>query len=191
MPTIAHRFARSSFRWAVANPQRDFASSVVAPVEFRALADRCFAMLQEAAQLDIEARLDCPLPLCFFTDSQLGWVRQYHPGTSQRMGCCGPALDVTPELEVIRCFALSKLLRVKLKDFAQRGCDRELVPCASGAATAATGLFLTVRRLPAFPHRPVLWRLSRLARLSCGYWCRTERLQSGDGDGRGDRCRET
>lgn len=39
------------------------------------------------------------------------------------MGCCGPALDVTPELEVIRCFALSKLVRVKLMDFPN---EREL-----------------------------------------------------------------
>jgi hypothetical protein len=123
MPGIAHRLARSSFRWAVANPQRDFPSSVVEPMEYRALADRCFAMLQQAAQLNIEARLDCPVPLCFFTDSQLGWVRQYHPGTAQRMGFCGPPLDVTPELEVIRCFALSRLVRVKLTDFAN---EREI-----------------------------------------------------------------
>jgi hypothetical protein len=123
MPTLAHRLARSNFRWAVANPQRDFPSRVVKPMQYGALAERCFAMLQKAAQLNIEARLDCPLPLCFFNDSQLGWVRQYHPGTAQRMGCCGPALDVTPELEVIRCFALSKLIRVKLTDFAN---EREI-----------------------------------------------------------------
>jgi hypothetical protein len=123
MPTLAHRLARSSFRWAVANPQRDFPSRVVEPMQYTALGERCFAMLQQAAQLNIEARLDCPLPLCFFNDSQLGWVRQYHPGTAQRMGSCGPPLDVTPELEVIRCFALSKLTRVKLTDFAH---EREI-----------------------------------------------------------------
>lgn len=123
MPAIAHRLARSNFRWAVANPQRDFPSSVVEPMQYEALAERCFAMLQRAAELNIEARLDCPLPLCFFRDSQLGWVRQYHPGTAERMGCCGVPLDVTPELEVIRCFALSKLIRVKLTDFAN---EREL-----------------------------------------------------------------
>lgn len=117
MPALAHRFGRSSFRWAVANPQRDFPSRVVEPRQFTPLAEQCFAMLQQAAELNIEARLDCPLPLCFFPDSQLGWVRQYHPGTALRMGCCGAPLDVTPELEVIRCFALSKLARVKLTDF--------------------------------------------------------------------------
>lgn len=117
MPTLAHRLARSNFRWAVANPIRDFPSSVVKPMQYSALAERLFAMLQEAARLNIEARLDCPLPLCFFKDSQLGWVRQYHPLTAQRMGCCSPCLDVTPELEVIRCFALSKLVRRKLTDF--------------------------------------------------------------------------
>ena len=123
MPTLAYRLARPNFRWAVANPVRDFPTSVVKPMQYSALAERCLAMLQEATRLNVEARLDCPLPLCFFKDSQLGWVRQYHPGTAERMGCCGPALDVTPELEVIRCFALSKLVRVKLMDFSN---EREI-----------------------------------------------------------------
>lgn len=117
MPTLAHRLARSNFRWTVANPQRDFPSSMVKPMQYNVLAERCFAMLQEAARLNIEALLDCSLPVCFFKDSELAWVRQYHPGTASVMGVCGPVLDVTPELEVIRCFALSKLTRVKLTDF--------------------------------------------------------------------------
>lgn len=117
MPELAHRLGRSSFRWTVANPQWDCPSSVVKPMDYNVLAERCFAMLQKAAKLNIEAMLDCPLPLCFFNESQLSWVRQYHAGTASRMGCCEPVLDVTPELEVIRCFALSKLARVKLMDF--------------------------------------------------------------------------
>jgi cyclic pyranopterin phosphate synthase len=117
MPNLASNLARSNFRWAVANPQLTFPSSVVNPNDFSILADQCFAMLQKSARLNVDARLDCPLPICFFKDSQLGWIRQYHPGTAERMGFCGPALDVTPELEVIRCFALSELVRVKLKDY--------------------------------------------------------------------------
>lgn len=117
MPALAHRLGRANFRWTVASPQWDCPSNVVEPVDYKALADRCFAMLQEAAKLNIEATLDCPLPLCFFSESQLAWVRQYHAGTASRMGSCEPVLDVTPELEVIRCFALSKMARVKLTDF--------------------------------------------------------------------------
>lgn len=117
MPTLAHRLGRPNFRWTVANPQRDFPSSVVKPTQYNILAERCFAMLQEAARLNIEALIDCPLPVCFFKDSELAWVRQYHNGTTLRLGCCEPVLDITPELDVIRCFALSRLTRLKLTDF--------------------------------------------------------------------------
>jgi cyclic pyranopterin phosphate synthase len=117
MPNLAHRFARSSFCWTVANPQRGFPSNVLAPGQFNEIAQRCFAMLQESARLNIEALLDCPLPVCFFKDSELAWVRQYHPVTASLLGFCNPILDITPELDVIRCFALSRLTRLKLTDF--------------------------------------------------------------------------
>lgn len=117
MPELAHRLGRTNFRWTIANPQRDFPSSVVSPEQFRETADRCFQMLQEAARLKIEALLDCPLPMCFFTDEQSAWISQYHNGTASRMGACEPVMDVTPELEAVRCFALSDTQRVKVTDF--------------------------------------------------------------------------
>jgi len=117
MPELAHRLGLSHFSWTVANPIRGCVSKVVPSAQFDSLADRCFAMLQEGARLNSEAVLDCPVPLCFFKDSHLAWVRQYHPDTASGMGVCKPVLDVTPELEVLRCFALSKLTRLKLTDF--------------------------------------------------------------------------
>lgn len=117
MPELAHRLGRSSFRWTVANPQWGNTSCVVKPDQHRAIAERCLTMLQKAAQLNLEALLDCPLPLCFFRESDLAWVRQYHAGTASRLGACQPVIDVTPELDAIRCFALSKVSRVKLTDF--------------------------------------------------------------------------
>ena len=117
MPNLTRQLGLTRFTWTVANPIRGCESKVVPPVEFTALAERCTIMLRKAASLKVEANLDCPLPLCFFKDSDLAWVRQYHPGTASGMGLCAPVLDVTPELEVIRCFALSKSVRLKLMDF--------------------------------------------------------------------------
>jgi MoaA/NifB/PqqE/SkfB family radical SAM enzyme len=117
MPDLARRLGFLHFTWTVANPIRDSESKVVPPAQFSALAERCMTMLRKAAAFGIDATLDCPLPLCFFKDSDLAWIRQYHPGTASGMGPCAPVLDVTPELEVIRCFALSKSVRLKLTDF--------------------------------------------------------------------------
>jgi cyclic pyranopterin phosphate synthase len=118
IPRLSYHFGRSSFRWTVANPQLGDRSNVIGPSEFVELSGRCLDMLQQAAGLNIQAELDCPLPLCFFSPADLAWVRQYHPDTAGRMGHCNPVLDVTPELEAIRCFALSRLDRVKVTDFA-------------------------------------------------------------------------
>jgi len=117
MPGLAKRFGLSHFTWTVANPIRGCVSEVVPLTQFDALSDRCLAMLQEATRLGLDATLDCPIPLCFFKESALAWVRQYHPETASGMGVCQPVLDVTPELEVLRCFGLSKLTRLKLVDF--------------------------------------------------------------------------
>ena len=117
IPNLTRQLGLMWFTWTVANPIRGCESKVVPPTEFAVLAERCMVMLKKAAFLNIEAKLDCPLPLCFFKDPDLGWVRQYHPGTASGMGLCAPVLDVTPELEVIRCFALSKSVRLKLTDF--------------------------------------------------------------------------
>lgn|GEM_PF-2408368 len=117
IPGLAYNLGRSGFRWAVANPQLNQQSSVISASQFVPLAPRCLEMLEKAAALNLEAELDCPLPLCFFTEKDLAWLRQFHPRTASRMGTCDPVLDVTPELEAIRCFALSKLDRVKVTDF--------------------------------------------------------------------------
>ena len=117
MPELASRLGRSNFRWTVANPQWSNPASVVAPEHYGSLVKKCVEMLKKAARLKIEAMLDCPLPLCFFGEPELAWVRQYHSGTASRMGICQPVIDVTPELDAIRCFALSKTTRVNLLDY--------------------------------------------------------------------------
>jgi cyclic pyranopterin phosphate synthase len=117
MPHLAHRLGRNNFCWTVANPIKDLPSKVINPSQYSKLADRCFDMLKEAARLEIDALIDCPLPYCFFSEIQLGWIAQYHPGTISGLGRCSPIMDVTPELEVLRCFALSESNRIRLIDF--------------------------------------------------------------------------
>lgn len=123
MPGLAARLARTKFCWTVANPIKDHQSNVVSRQEYARLADRCFEMLRIASGYGLEAMLDCPVPPCFFKDSQLGWIAQYHPKTVANLGVCNPIMDITPELEVIRCFALSGMPRTKLADF---GSEREI-----------------------------------------------------------------
>jgi cyclic pyranopterin phosphate synthase len=137
IPDLAWRLGRSSFRWTLANPQWGSPTCVIRPEEHRLAAERCLVMLKRAAEYSIEASLDCPLPLCFFSEADLAWVRQYQGGTASRLGTCSPVIDVTPELEAIRCFALSKTTRIQVTDFPnewaiiqwfQKHVDAQLLP---------------------------------------------------------------
>lgn len=116
-PRFVFELGRTSFRWTVANPRHGAPTNVVQPAQYADLALRCVAMLKEATRLGIRAYLDCPLPLCFFEDSELSWISRHHRGTASRLGVCDPPIDITPELDVIRCFALSHLERARLCDF--------------------------------------------------------------------------
>jgi MoaA/NifB/PqqE/SkfB family radical SAM enzyme len=117
MPQLAYDMGRTGFRWALANPMWGKEARIVRPDQFKELSQRCFEMMQNATKLDLHCTLDCHLPLCFFNDKQLAWLVRYQPQTVLSLGTCNPPLDVTPELEVIRCFSTSGFYRVRLLDF--------------------------------------------------------------------------
>ncbi|MDP2361638.1 MAG: radical SAM protein [bacterium] len=117
MPNLAYNLGRQTFRWTVAHPELDAACRVVGAVDFEPLATRCMLMLRKAVQLGLRAHLDCPIPVCFFSDEDLGWLAKYLPETASRLGTCDVPLDISPDLEVMRCFALSGCDRVLLEDF--------------------------------------------------------------------------
>jgi radical SAM protein with 4Fe4S-binding SPASM domain len=117
---VCTRFGVEHLRWTVAYPELTPMPgvSVVHPSDYGALARRCYAMLERAFGLGIEAHIDCPLPKCFFTPQELGRILLTHPMSATPIRACGPAIDVTPDLSVFRCFALSGHARGRLPDFA-------------------------------------------------------------------------
>lgn len=117
MPRLAYKMGRTGFRWAVANPMWGVETHVVRPDYFKELSQQCFKMLHEATALGLRCTLDCHLPLCFFSDEQLAWLVQHQPQTIEGLGTCNTPIDVTPELEAIRCFATSNFYRAQVLDF--------------------------------------------------------------------------
>ena len=117
MPHLARDLGRQGFRWTVANPMLGAKPKTVFPSQFEELSDRCVEMLRIAAGFGLSCTLDCHLPLCFFNDEQLAWIARYQPQTSAHLGTCDPPIDITPEMEAIRCFATSQVLRARVLDF--------------------------------------------------------------------------
>lgn len=111
MPELAFSLGRKGFRWTVANPSLGAASSIVNRDDFKQLSIHCMNLLRQSTQRGLMANLDCPLPLCFFSDADVAWLSRYQPGVLSNLGVCSPPIDVLPELDAIRCFGVSSCAR--------------------------------------------------------------------------------
>lgn len=116
---VCAMFGVEHLRWTVAYPEATPMPGVqvVDPKNYATLARRCYAFLEEAFARGVEAHLDCPLPKCFFTPEELGRILLTHPMSATPIRSCGPAIDVSPDLSVFRCFALAGHARQHLRDF--------------------------------------------------------------------------
>ncbi|MEI6707394.1 MAG: radical SAM protein [Methylococcales bacterium] len=106
-------------RWTIAFPElvkNQFTTTLLAD-EYKLVSNRVADFLEEAYQHGIKAGLDCPIPKCFFNNEQMGRIALTQSLTVNAIKSCGPVIDVTPDLDVFRCYALSDLKRTKLTDF--------------------------------------------------------------------------
>ncbi len=106
-------------RWTIAFPElvKNPLTVTLLPEEYKSISVKVAAFLEEAYQNKIAAGLDCPIPKCFFSNEQMGRIALTQPLTLNSIKSCGPVIDVTPDLDVFRCYALSNLKRKKLTDF--------------------------------------------------------------------------
>lgn len=115
---LCKTYGVSYLRFSVACPVYGSHSSfVVPPQEYRTFADEVFDFLVDCHRHDIAAILDCPIPLCFFSDVQMGQLARIQPGVVSHMEKCHAALDINYNLKVFRCFSLSDATDVSLTDF--------------------------------------------------------------------------
>lgn len=115
---LCHAYGIEILRFSVACPIYGKPSPyVVPPEEYDKLGREVFAFLMDCHKAGIKAMLDCPVPLCFFTDKELGVLTRLQPGVASRLNHCHPPLDINYNLKVFRCFSLSNYSDVYLTDF--------------------------------------------------------------------------
>lgn len=72
--------------------------------------------IRDACSMGLIPHVDCNnIPLCLLDDATLRWLCLV-AGNNTRVSVCSPVIDVTPDMQAIRCFALSDY-RVNVKDF--------------------------------------------------------------------------
>lgn len=116
---LCEKYGTPILRWTVAFPEltKNDYTQTLKPEQYKNVASNVFKFLEEAFQRGIDAGLDCPIPKCFFSHEQLGRIALTQPLTLKSIKACGPVIDVTPDLEVFRCYALADLKRKHLSDF--------------------------------------------------------------------------
>ena len=113
-----NKFGVEDLRFAVASPSYGAVSNmVVPPDQYPILAERVFDFMKSCFENGIKTHLDCTLPLCFFSENQLGEIAKMQPQIVSYMGKCGMPIDIHYDLSVFRCFSFSDYQKKHLTDF--------------------------------------------------------------------------
>lgn len=102
-------------RLGLAHPIPGKKNMCITPDKMRQMAKELMDYLPTFEAFDIHLGFDCGMPMCAFTDEELGRLYKHTFGhVSFR---CGSAIDVGPDMEVWSCFPLSGYNKKSLLDF--------------------------------------------------------------------------
>ncbi len=108
----------ATLRLAIAKPTFGIKNSkLLVPDDLGLISQRMVDFIEQASKLNVRIEMDCMLPKCFFSNEQLGRVSLLQPSIINYIGKCTLAFDISPDLSIFRCFAVSTENRLKLTDF--------------------------------------------------------------------------
>jgi hypothetical protein len=111
---IARYGMKRHIRLGLASPMPGVSSTFIQPEEVVGVVHRLVTFRPLFDRLAVKAGLDCGFPLCAFNDEELGWLLR---NTGQFKFGCGPAIDLTPDLNVYACFPMSGFYKRSLFEF--------------------------------------------------------------------------
>ncbi len=102
-------------RLGLAHPIPGENNACIKPAELRHAAARLLEFVPLLRRLRITIGFDCGLPLCLFSEAELGALYVVARGN---VHCgCGPAIDIGPDMRVWSCFPLSGFQKCSVFDF--------------------------------------------------------------------------
>jgi MoaA/NifB/PqqE/SkfB family radical SAM enzyme len=125
---LLSKYKKKRLRISITCPTGKVSTS---PLEaFKTMKPSLFKLFKGLKELDVIPHYDCNiLPSCLLNHEErlmlfefdhraqeLGFAERLLPNGKSAVHC-RPVLDITPDLHVVRCFALSDLKRVSLRDF--------------------------------------------------------------------------
>ena len=102
-------------RLGLAHPIPGKKNMCIKPEDLRKMAEELMTYLPTFEAFDIHVGFDCGMPMCIFSDEELGKLFKHTLGNTNFR--CGAAIDVGPDLNVWACFPLSNYNKHSLLDF--------------------------------------------------------------------------
>ncbi|QOR33934.1 radical SAM protein [Clostridium sp. 'deep sea'] len=114
---IANRFNIPSIRWSIAVPNVEIANEFDIKEYYKSFIPLLKNFFKDSVKYRKNIRLDCnSIPLCLLEDTDLREM-VYCSAINLVNRSCGTVLDVSPNLDVVRCFGLSREYSTKLTNF--------------------------------------------------------------------------
>ncbi|MCD8290108.1 MAG: radical SAM protein [Prevotella sp.] len=105
-------------RLGLAHPIPGKKNMCIKPDQLRTMAEELMAYLPTFEAFDIHVGFDCGMPMCVFSDEELGKLYKHTFGNVRFN--CGAAVDIGPDLSVWACFPLSGYNKKSLLEFQSR-----------------------------------------------------------------------
>jgi organic radical activating enzyme len=105
------RYKVRSLRWDLSKPGPRRQNTYIDPWSDPELGNWLVEFVSDALDCGLATHLDCPVPYCIFTQSQLDFMRTH---VSSFRGTCRPPLDILPGQRVLHCFPLAQCCEAPL-----------------------------------------------------------------------------
>ena len=105
---------KRQLRLGLAHPVPGSQAGFIHAEDMRRVVERLYYHRQLFETHRVRPDLDCGLPLCKFSDAELGWL---HRLRGHAPGGCGPAFAISPDMRVYHCLPLSHYQRKSLFEF--------------------------------------------------------------------------
>lgn len=102
-------------RLGLAHPIPGKKNMCIKPEQLRVMAKELMDYLPTFEAFDIHVGFDCGMPMCIFTDEEIGKLYKHTFGNVNFR--CGAAIDIGPDLNVWACFPLSEYNKKSLLEF--------------------------------------------------------------------------
>lgn len=102
-------------RLGLAHPIPGKKNMCIKPEQLHIMAKELMSFIPTFNAFDIHVGFDCGMPMCIFTDEEIGVLYKHTFGNVNFR--CGPAIDVGPDLSVWACFPLSSYNKKSLLEF--------------------------------------------------------------------------